>query len=1140
MQVDPGDRPAGCAALRQLLFPDEPTDEGRSFHIDEGSLPADLLPGDRPLTPHLGEGDTLGRGRYALQRRLSEGQWSTVWKALDTRAERDVALKVLHDRWGDSDEIVDRFFHGATLMQAVDHPGVPEVIEAEGREGSHCYYVMEYVDGGSLLSRRLDGSVDSSGAVTAVLQAGEALAAVHAQELLHRDVEPRNIVLDHHDRAFLVDFGGMSGYRTRAAASLPAVAWPFVAPEVHDDQGRASQSTDLYGLAMCLVFALHGQPLPAEAVRDPEAFIDTLACTDACKHLLAAALARDPQDRPGSVAGFVSDFRQACSDRSGRRPYVPSDERVRRRLQRRARLYGGFGLFTLLAVVAGGLVLRNLADAYDRSREERRVEHLTAQGWRRAGAHPGQALAFLRAAIAGQEALGLSTDLILSREEAVRLGSQGARQLVRPMRHNVLVLETSPDGQTLAAGLEDGSVVLLDAVTGQQRAVAEEVADRVYHLAWSPDSTLVAAWDQRSAARGESNRAAAFIDAATGSVRYTVAHTRSVSQVRFSPTGRWVATNGRDGTSLWDAVTGVFQRRLGDETHRGAVTWLDEERAILSNPPSVWDIDGNALLAKLPAEEYGAGGYWVRLSPDGRTLSSVDSTGIRTWDLVTGQPGPHVPTSTVRWLRISPEGTRLASWSRGNTIGLWSLPDLTPVATLAGHTSRPMEVVFGPRNQVLSASLDGTARLWRERDGSPLGVLRGHTAGLHDATWIGPVPVTGGLDATTRWWPRAQDQPLRLQGPLAEPSGLAWSADGSRLALGSRDGAVWVADLIEGDTVLEASLNERVLSLALPPAGGGVSVGLADETIVELDSRGSLVGTWTAPPNPHPANGEFRAHRISHLDDGRRLAWNKVTVHLEGSDYVPTSLLPEPWAVAVVGELVVESSILDARIAALDPRTGEIPWQLALPFSQPAARAEPSGDGASLAVPGFGGEIAVVDTDTGTLKASAHLHDGGTSSVRWVGQDQGLLSSGADGRVLLLDPTDLSIQSELWSGDRALEAAEPSPDGRCVALLGADGFLRMMDLDTQRLGAVYDLGEVGLYGAHWIEPTGRFALVTADAEVLIFEGDCVPRDDDLLTETGAWTNLRLCPDDRTVVPVVPFPSPDTVYAPTQACPPAPD
>ncbi|MFI8228925.1 serine/threonine-protein kinase [Streptomyces sp. NPDC085900] len=271
---------------------------------------------------------------YRIEREIGRGGMAVVYRALDLRLERTVALKLLAPELARNDTFRLRFTHESRAAAAIDHPHIVPVYEAGETDGV-LYIAMRYVDGSDLrhlLDRR--GPLAPSTTLRIAAQVASALDAAHEHGLVHRDVKPGNILVargtdsDHPEHTYLTDFG-----LTKKSLSLTGFTsvgqfvgtLDYVAPE--QISGRPVDGRcDVYGLA-CVVFETlaarppfrrdddmallwahqYDQPPPLTEFRpDLPAAVDTV---------FDRALAKSPDDRHDSCLAFVAALRAAAAGR---------------------------------------------------------------------------------------------------------------------------------------------------------------------------------------------------------------------------------------------------------------------------------------------------------------------------------------------------------------------------------------------------------------------------------------------------------------------------------------------------------------------------------------------------------------------------------------------------------------------------------------------------------------------------------------------------------------------------------------------------------------------------------------------------------------------------------------------------------
>ena len=249
-------------------------------------------------------GDLLYDGRFKLVERIGKGGFGSVWKAYDREAQELVAVKVLHGHLVDERSDLERFFRGARRMAKLSHPSIVRVFIEKAEEGTFHFFVMEFVRGFDLKQSVLDRGLKAPQALSILVEVSRALAHAHERGLVHRDVKPANILIAEDGRPKLTDFdlvwAADTTQNTRAGLGTPV----YAAPEIFATPGEVTPATDIYGLAMCAVFALQGQELTPEILYRPVEFVDRLQCASALKGLILACLEFNPSKRLQSAAEF--------------------------------------------------------------------------------------------------------------------------------------------------------------------------------------------------------------------------------------------------------------------------------------------------------------------------------------------------------------------------------------------------------------------------------------------------------------------------------------------------------------------------------------------------------------------------------------------------------------------------------------------------------------------------------------------------------------------------------------------------------------------------------------------------------------------------------------------------------------------
>jgi len=259
-------------------------------------------------------------GRYHILEQLGEGGMATVYKAYDTRLERDVALKIIRKSVFSAEvmeRMLKRFEREAKALAKLNHPNIVSIIDYGEYEGSP-YLVMPYYPSGTL-KQRLGKPIPWREAVRLLLPIARALLFVHEQSIIHRDVKPSNILLTLSGEPMISDFGIAKILTSEEAATLTdtgvGVGTPeYMAPE--QGRGQTSRQSDIYSLGVVLYELITGRkpyvadtPLAVllkqatEPLPRPRQFAPDLP--EKAEQVLLKALAKEPENRYQNMSELI-------------------------------------------------------------------------------------------------------------------------------------------------------------------------------------------------------------------------------------------------------------------------------------------------------------------------------------------------------------------------------------------------------------------------------------------------------------------------------------------------------------------------------------------------------------------------------------------------------------------------------------------------------------------------------------------------------------------------------------------------------------------------------------------------------------------------------------------------------------------
>jgi serine/threonine protein kinase len=263
-------------------------------------------------TPPPESGERLLDGRYRMGERLGGGAVADVYKALDDRLQRPVAIKVFR---GDAADQLQRHEAEMRTLAALDHPSLVTVFDAgTDEETNRPFLVMQLVEGPTLGAELRSGSLTPERSARYGAELAEALGYVHERGLVHRDVKPANVLISEDGRVHLADFGIArlvdSAHETKTGDVLGTPA--YFAPEQVAGE-TVGPPADIYALGIVLFECLTGRrPFEGTAVevamarvaREPEIPPDL---PESWRDLIGAMTRRVPAARPtaAQVAGAL-------------------------------------------------------------------------------------------------------------------------------------------------------------------------------------------------------------------------------------------------------------------------------------------------------------------------------------------------------------------------------------------------------------------------------------------------------------------------------------------------------------------------------------------------------------------------------------------------------------------------------------------------------------------------------------------------------------------------------------------------------------------------------------------------------------------------------------------------------------------
>ena len=268
-------------------------------------------------------------GRYLLEELVGEGGMANVYRAMDLKEQRTVAVKILKEECTESEEMVRRFKNESKAISILNHPGIVKVYDVSVTDKIQ-YMVMEYVDGITLkeyLSLR-GGPLTWKETLHFITQVLEALSHAHSKGVVHRDVKPQNIMLQSNGQVKLMDFGiaRFSQAENYALGDKAIGSVHYISPE--QAKGMSTDATtDIYSVGVMMYEMLSGK-LPFESnsavsvaikqISDEAVPLSKLMpdLPTGLSEICCKAMAKDHRDRYQSAPAMLEAIRQFKQDPS--------------------------------------------------------------------------------------------------------------------------------------------------------------------------------------------------------------------------------------------------------------------------------------------------------------------------------------------------------------------------------------------------------------------------------------------------------------------------------------------------------------------------------------------------------------------------------------------------------------------------------------------------------------------------------------------------------------------------------------------------------------------------------------------------------------------------------------------------------
>jgi serine/threonine-protein kinase len=308
---------------------------------------------------------------YRIEAPVARSGMASIFRAIDTRDNRVVALKIPHPDMEADPILFDRFQREAGIGEKLNHPKVMRVFGGEKR--TRIYMVMEWCEG-RLLRQILDeGRIPHDRAIRIAIAVLDALDYIHSNGVVHRDLKPENIMVDAEDNIKLIDFGiaGDAAARRLTYANFTATLGTpnYISPEQVQGK-RGDGRSDIYAAGVILYEMLSGKlpfsgPSPMAVMNDrllnyptPPSVADP-SISPQLQEVLYRALERDPRNRYAKARDFENDLLHLDQVGVEDRVELRDWQKRKSQLSRKILYYGALALIPVVVLLVMILLTRH-------------------------------------------------------------------------------------------------------------------------------------------------------------------------------------------------------------------------------------------------------------------------------------------------------------------------------------------------------------------------------------------------------------------------------------------------------------------------------------------------------------------------------------------------------------------------------------------------------------------------------------------------------------------------------------------------------------------------------------------------------------------------------------------------------------
>lgn len=776
--------------------------------------------------------------RFKLTRKIGEGGMGAIHKALDQDTGADVAVKSCLANLPSHKVSLKR---EARSLVNLKHRYLPQVIDFF-EEANVFYLVLEFIEGIDLAQEleTQNNLFDIGKVLIWADQILDALEYLHSQKpepILHCDIKPANLKVRGNGEIVLLDFGLVKGPSTEVVGHsvretvLGATQNYAPLEQIKRQKNQMDGRSDLYALGATLYHLLTGCVPPSCLDRVSEmalGYNDPLSDTQKFNpaipielgQLIHQAMSLDKKNRPANASAMRQTLFQINA-----------------------------GLAKSAQVRVGTPIASDITTLLQTSKATSDNKEKKAQLPESTFEDPNRLVPVFQIGHSiCVNCVSFSPDgqLLASggSDETVIIYRQVDGKVLRKLTgHNNPICSVcfAPDGKTIASGSSEIAKVW-DVKTGKQLFSFEGHTIQVKSLAFSPNGKLLATGDYRHIRIWDLEK----------NIQWLILESDKsyINSLFFSSDGTRLLSSGKkEGIKIWNVANGhLFGKvEISKSEILSSDIFLDGKYLVSGSQNGeiqFWDVDRLAISKKI-VSEVKSEVLSVAFSPVGMKVAFGQKNGtIGVWDLDSNQV-KYVKwnKSEVRGISFSPDGKKIASCGGDFAVRLFDPQSLEVILHLEGHKQRIWATSFSPDGNSLASGLDdGSVRVWNLQNGTQNLSLQGFGGRVRSVAFgkDGTRLASGSDDGSVRLWELQQGREIR-----SYPDSFHWkwirsvafSSDGNALGGAADDGQVWVWEVNTGKTLAHKKFPEyEVHSIVFCPKSDLLAVGGGRNGLIHLVS----------------------------------------------------------------------------------------------------------------------------------------------------------------------------------------------------------------------------------------------------------------------------------------------------------------